>query len=82
LNTVTKAVCFHEDGKVALVTLRLNIRVNSRINIPEPLMMKDRIPSSATHLEGLRRLIALLISAEIGAVGKLSKAIRSYGIID
>jgi hypothetical protein len=45
--------------------------------------MKDGMPSSPTHLEGLRRLIALLTSdAEIGAVGKTSEAIRSEGIKD
>jgi hypothetical protein len=45
--------------------------------------MKDGIPSSPTHLEGLRRLIALFTSAaEIRAVGKKSEAIRSEGIID
>jgi hypothetical protein len=33
--------------------------------------MKDGIPFSLTHLEGLRSLIALLTSAaEIGVVGK------------
>jgi hypothetical protein len=79
LETGTTAVCFHKDGKVALVTLRLNICVNRGINTSkQPLIMKDGIPSSPTHLEGLRHLIALLTSAtEIGAVGK-----KSEGIID
>jgi hypothetical protein len=84
LKTGATAVCFHKDGKVALVTLSLNIRVNSGINTSEqPLIMKDGIASSPTHLESLRRLIALLTSAaEIGAVGKTSEAIISDGIID
>jgi hypothetical protein len=57
LKTGTTAVCFHKDGKVTLVTQRLNICVNSDINTSEqPLIMKDGIPSSATHLEGLRLL--------------------------
>jgi hypothetical protein len=38
--------------------------------------MKDGIPSRPTNLEGLRRLIALLTSAEdIGAVDKKSEVI-------
>jgi hypothetical protein len=45
--------------------------------------MKEGIPSSQTHLEGLSRLIALLTSAaKIGAVGKKSEAIRLEGVID
>jgi hypothetical protein len=83
LNTGTTAVCFHKDGKVALVTLRLNICVNSGISTSkQPLIVKDGIPSSTTHL-GLRRLIALITSAaEIRAVGKKSEALRSEGIMD
>jgi hypothetical protein len=39
----------------------------------EPLITKHGIPSNPTHLEGLRRLIALRTSAaEIGVVGKTS----------
>jgi hypothetical protein len=45
--------------------------------------MKDGMPSSPTHLDGLRGLIALLTSAaEIGAMGKKSEAIRSERITD
>jgi hypothetical protein len=45
--------------------------------------MRDGILSTPMHLEDLRRLIALLISAaEIGAVGKKSDAIKSEAIID
>jgi hypothetical protein len=45
--------------------------------------MNEGIPSSPTHSEGLSRLIALLTStAEIGAVGKNSEAIRLEGLID
>jgi hypothetical protein len=45
--------------------------------------MEDGIPSSPTHLEGLRHLKALLTSAaDMAAVGKKSEAIRSEGIID
>jgi hypothetical protein len=69
---------------VTLVTQRLNVCVNSGINTSEqPLIMKDGMPSSPTHLEGLRHLIDLLTSAaEIGAVGKKSEAVRSEGIKD
>jgi hypothetical protein len=76
LNAGTRAVCFHKEGKVALVTIKL--KVNSGVNTSEqPLIMKAGIPSSPTHLEGLSRLIALLTSAaEIEAVGKKSEAIR------
>jgi hypothetical protein len=82
LKTGTTAISFHKLGKVSHVTLRLNICVNSGINTSEqPLIMKGGIPSSPTHLEGVRRLMALLASvAEIGAVGKTSEAIRSDGI--
>jgi hypothetical protein len=39
------------------------LKVNSGVNTPEqPLIMKEGIPSSPTHLEGLSRLIALLTS--------------------
>jgi hypothetical protein len=84
LNTGTTAVCFHKEGKVALVTLRLNISVNSGVNTSEqPLIMKDGFPSSPTHLKGLSRLRALLTSAaEIGGVGKKSEAIRLEREID
>jgi hypothetical protein len=64
LKTGITAVCFHKDGKVALLTLRLNICVNSVINTTEqPLIMKDGIPISPTHLERLNSLKALLTSA-------------------
>jgi hypothetical protein len=60
----TTAVCFHKDGKVAVVKVRLNTSVNSGINTCEQsLIMKDGIPSSPTHLEALGRLKALLTSA-------------------
>jgi hypothetical protein len=45
--------------------------------------MNDGIPSSPTHLEGLRGLIALLTSpAEIGIVGKKSDIIGSERVTD
>jgi hypothetical protein len=45
--------------------------------------MNDGIPSNPTHLEGLRRLIALLTSAaEIGAVGNKSVIIGSERVAD
>jgi hypothetical protein len=44
LNTGTTAVCFHEDGKVSLAMLRLNIYVNNGIKMSEqPLIIKDTI---------------------------------------
>jgi hypothetical protein len=66
------AVCFHKDGKVSLATLRLKLYVNNGIKMSEqPLIIKNGMPSKATHLDDLRRFIALLTSArEIGAVGK------------
>jgi hypothetical protein len=76
--TGTTAVCFHKDGKVALVTLRLNISVNSGINTSEQsLIMNDGIPSSRTHLEGLRRLIALLTSA-----AEIEQWVKSQRLLD
>jgi hypothetical protein len=73
LNTGTTAVCFHKDGKVPLVTLRVRILVNKGIKISDQPLING-IPPNLTHLEGLRRLIALLTSAaEIGAVGKKSE---------
>jgi hypothetical protein len=83
LETGTTAVCFHKHGKVVLDTLRLNIWADSGVNTSEqPLIVKDGIPSSPTHV-GLRCLIALLTSAaEIGAVGKKPEATWSEGIID
>jgi hypothetical protein len=58
--------------------------VNSGIITSEqPLIMKDGMPSSPTHLEGLRRSVALLTSAaQIGTMGKKSEAIRSERITD
>jgi hypothetical protein len=81
LNTGTRAVCFHKEGKVALVTLKL--KVNSGVNTSEqPLIMKEGIPSSPAHLEDLSRLISLItLAAEIGAVGKRSEDIRLEGVI-
>jgi hypothetical protein len=44
--------------------------------------MNDEIPSRPTHLEGLRRLIALLTSAaEIGAVGKKSSEVTVSEVV-
>jgi hypothetical protein len=46
LNTGTTAVCFHNDGNVTLVKLRLKIKVNKGVKISEqPLISKDVIPS-------------------------------------
>jgi hypothetical protein len=83
LNSGT-TVCFHKDGQVPLVTLTLKVEVNKRIKISEqPLIMNHGIPSSPTHLESQRRLIALLTStAEIGAVGKKSNIIGSESVTD
>jgi hypothetical protein len=76
--------CFHKDGMVTPVTLRLKIYVNKGIKISEPpLIVKDGIPSNPTQLEGLRRFIALLTSAaEIGAVGNKSEVTVSEGVMD
>jgi hypothetical protein len=72
LHTGTTAVCFRKDGKVSLATLRLKMYVNNGIKMSEqPLIINDGIRSIPTHLDGVRRFIALLTSAaEIGAVGK------------
>jgi hypothetical protein len=76
--------CFHNDGKVALVKLRLKIQLNKGVKISEQtLITKNGIPSNPTHLEGLGRLVALLTSAaEIGAVGKKSEVTVSVGVTD
>jgi hypothetical protein len=55
---------FPQRREVTLVKLRLEIKVNKGVKISEqPLITNDGIPSKPTHLEGLRRLIALLTSA-------------------
>jgi hypothetical protein len=66
------AVCFHKDGKVSLATLRLKLYVNNGIKVTEQhLLINNGMPSIPTHLDDLRRFIALLTSAaEIGAVSK------------
>jgi hypothetical protein len=76
--TGTTAVCFHKDGRDSLATLRLKTYVNSGMKLSQQhLIINDGIQSKPTHLDGLRRFIALLTSAtEIGAIGEKSVVIE------
>jgi hypothetical protein len=84
LNTGRTAVCFHKNGKVTLVKLRWKIWVNIGIKISEqPLIIKAEIPSNTKHLQGIRRLLALLTStAEMEVVGKKSDVTGSEWVTD